>query len=169
MSESNRQKLWWVAGFVVLAHSVDVASTYSASPDLVGEWNLLHRQLHLGWTGLIAAKAVWATLAVIGYAFYLRFRTLCYPHALDRHNGFYRFFAFGPPQARRASDRQMAWLRTGIHLGYLLVGLHGLVLWAAIDNMLLGIGLSNVLQNLSEHGYHAFQAVLVTALTLARF
>jgi len=168
-SETIRRRLLPVALFVIAAHILDLASTLYVSPNLVGEWNILERHYELGIPGLIAAKAFWALLAILGYDFYLRHRTVCYPNANERHAPFYRYFALGPPIARRAADRQVTWLRLGIHVGYLLVGLHVLAIWAAFDNMLLANGLSFLLQNLSEHGYHLMQGVIVTALTLARF
>ncbi len=168
-SEPIRRRLLPIAIFVVLAHALDLASTLYVSPNLVGEWNILERHFELGIPGLIAAKFVWAFLAILGYDFYLRHRTVCYPNAHERHAAFYRYFAFGPPVARRATDRQVTWLRLGIHVGYLLVGLHVLALWAALDNMLLANGLAFLMQNLSEHGYHLMQGVIVTGLTLARF
>ena len=169
MNRRIRRPLVGVAAFVVAAHTIDLGSTLYAAPDLVGEWNILERSFALGFPGLLAAKALWAILAVLGYDFYLRYRTICYPSAHERHFGFYRYFAFGPPQARRESDRRIARLRTGIHLGYLLVGLHALCLWAALDNMLLAAGLSPMLADLSDHGYHLMQGMFVMSLTLARF
>ena len=170
MPESdNRSRLLLIAAFVVIAHTLDLASTLYAAPDLVGEWNILERHFELGLPGLIVAKALWGFLAILGYGFYLRYRTLCYPGGNERHFGFYRYFALGPPVARRASDRQLSWLRLGVHLGYLLVGLHALALWAAFDNMLIAAGQSHLLADLSEHGYHLMQGAIVTALTLSRF
>lgn len=168
-SYSSYSQLLPVAGFLIVAHTVDIASTIHASPHLIGEWNILERHFQLGFPGILAAKALWALLAILGYDFYLRHRTTCYPNSLERHLGFYRYFAFGPPQARRASDRVIARLRLGVHLGYLLVGLHLLAIWAAVDNTMLAAGQARMLENLSASGYHVMQGVIVGALTLARF
>ena len=63
----------------------------------------------------------------------------------------------------------IARIRLGIHLGYLLVGLHALAIWAAIDNMVLAAGHTRMLADLSSHGYHMMQGIIVTGLTFARF
>ena len=139
-SHSNIRPIIPVAGFLILAHTLDIASTIYASPHLVGEWNILERSFALGFPGIIAAKAIWSILAILGYDYYLRNRTLCYPNAAERHLSFYRFFALGPPQARRASDKAIARARLGIHIGYLLVGLNALAICAAVDKMLLAAG-----------------------------
>src|SRR5687768_6698595 len=114
-SSSSIRRILPIALFIIVAHTLDLASTIYAAPDLVGEWNILERHFDLGLPGLIAAKALWGLLAILGYDFYLRHRTVCYPNAHERHAAFYRYFALGPPIARRASDRQITWLRLGIH------------------------------------------------------
>ena len=68
MSLGDRRKLLCVAALVILANLFDLASTYFASPDLSGEWNILQRFFGLGWAGLVGAKLLGGWLAITGYA-----------------------------------------------------------------------------------------------------
>src|SRR2546423_11110480 len=97
MSATDRRRLLIVAALVLVANGLDLASTYLASPDLADEWNVLERLMGLGWTGLVCAKLIGGWIAIVGYAYYLRQRTACYPLPGATRSAFLRFFAFGRP------------------------------------------------------------------------
>ncbi len=170
MAASPRTKLLIVAALIILANLLDLASTYCASPDLAEEWNALERVFGLGWAGLIMAKLVGGGLAVAGYAWYLRYRTACYPPSGADFHGFCRFLAYGAPDSGPAMrSRPDAWRRVAMNLGYFWAGMQALVVWVAIDNLLLRYGISASMRRQSETGYHMIQSVVIAAAVLARF
>jgi hypothetical protein len=57
----------------------------------------------------------------------------------------------------------------GVNLGYFWAGMQGLVLWVALDNMLLRAGILFPFRQHSELGYHLFQSLVVGAVVLQRF
>jgi hypothetical protein len=169
MPRNSQIKLMVVSLLVVLANAFDLLSTWIASPDLANEWNVLHRHLGWGWAGLFGAKAVGATLAILGYAYYLRHRDACYPQpGLDR-SAFCRYFSFG---------RQASWIemqagipmgRTlGVNLGYFWTGMQALVVWVAVDNLLLKAGFVWGIRYWSEMGYHMLQSLIIAAGVITR-
>lgn len=165
-----RRKLLCVMVFVVVANAADLLSTFLASPDLADEWNILQRNFKLGWAGLIIAKLIGGSLAVAGYAYYLRYRDRCYPPARINAGAFRRHFSFG----RHVTAAEM-WsgipvgCHLGVNLGYFWAGMQGLVLWVALDNVLLRQGMVFPLRHISEMGYHMLQSAFVAGIVLWRF
>ncbi len=170
MSLRDRRKLFFVAALVLVANLFDLASTYYASPDLAGEWNVLQRFFGLGWAGLIGAKLFGGWLAILGYAYYLRHRQECYPGPGLGRVAFSRHFAFGG---------QVSWLQMQyriprpqhlwVNLGYFWAGLQVLIFWVALDNVLLRYGIVLKVREYSELGYHLAQSWIVAGLVLMRF
>jgi hypothetical protein len=156
--------------FVVAANAADLVSTFLASPDLADEWNVLQRNFKLGWAGLIIAKLIGGSMAAAGYAYYLRHRDRCYPSGGADSGAFRRHFSFG----RQVSAAEM-WAgipvgcHLGVNLGYFWAGMQGLVLWVALDNMLLRQGIVFPLRHMSEMGYHLMQSACVAGIVLWRF
>src|SRR5207249_1651898 len=66
-------------------------------------------------------------------------------------------------------SRRDAWRRLAVNLGYFWTGMQALVVWVAIDNLLLGRGLAVPLRHLSETGYHFGQSWVVAGFVLGRF
>lgn len=165
-----RRKALLILALVIAANVADLISTYLASPDLADEWNILQRHFNFGWTGLILAKLVGGSLAVAGYVYYLRYRDRCYPGPGANRPAFRRHFSFG----RQVTAAEM-WsglpigLHLGVNLGYFWAGMQGLVLWVALDNMLLRAGFVFPMRQMSEMGYHLFQSGVVAAAVLWRF
>jgi hypothetical protein len=165
-----RRKMLFVVVLIVLANCADLISTYLASPDLANEWNVLQRNFHLGWAGLIVAKAIGGLLAAAGYAYYLLQRDRCYPSPGATPPEFRRHFSFG----RQVPANQM-WSgipfgrHLGVNLGYFWTGMQGLVLWVALDNMLLREGIVFPLRYWSEMAYHLLQSGVVAIVVLWRF
>lgn len=167
-----RRKLYLVSVMVILANAADLASTWIVSPNLANEWNVLERTFGLGWLGIIGAKVIGGALAIFGYSFYLRRRNHCYPEPGANFSAFRRHFSFG---------RQLkgGWIdahrgipfgdHLGVNLGYLWAGMQMLVLWVALDNILLGYGIVFPLRHVSEMGYHMLQSAAVAVLVLWRF
>jgi hypothetical protein len=170
MPVPTRRKLFAVALVVVLVNCMDLLSTLYVAPDLENEWNILERHYGLGWAGIISAKVIGSLLAVLGYAYYLRHRDGCYPSPGVTRSEFCRHLSFG---------RQATWLEMqagipigthlGVNLGYFWAGMQGLVLWVAVDNLLLEWGIVFPLRYYSETGYHALQSVIVATLVCMRF
>jgi hypothetical protein len=170
MPVPTRSKLAIVAALIVFVNCLDLLSTLYASPDLANEWNILERQFGLGWAGIICAKIIGSLLAVAGYAYYLRHRDGCYPLPGATRSEFCRHLSFG---------RQATWLEMqagipigthlGVNLGYFWAGMQGLVLWVAVDNLLLSQGIVFPLRYYSETGYHTLQSMIVAALVCLRF
>lgn len=168
-----RRKMMLAAIVVVLANSIDLISTWVASPDLANEWNVLQRIFGLGWIGLFVAKFLGGALAIYGYSYYLRHRDACYPPAggapLDRE-AFCRHFSFG---------KQVGWVEMrmgipfgqhlGVNLGYLWVGMQLLVFWVALENFLLHYDIVFPLRAYTETGYHMLQSAIVAGIVLNRF
>jgi len=166
----ERQKLFLVAGLVLLANYLDLWTTYLASPDLAHEWNVLERYFDLGWTGLIGAKLIGGWFALFGYAYYLRHRTACYPPSGVDQDAFCRHFTFGTTfSPGNRPDRIPSRRHLGVHLGYFWAGMQMLIFWVALDNYLLQYGISHPLRQPSETVYHLFQSILVASAVLLRF
>jgi len=165
-----RRKMLFVLAMIVLANGADLFSTYLASPDLADEWNVLQRNFHLGWAGLVVAKTIGGLLAAWGYAYYLNQRDKCYPAPGVSPSEFRRHFSFG----RQVSKQEM-WSgipfgrHLGVNLGYFWTGMQGLVLWVALDNMLLREGIVFPLRYWSEMAYHLLQSGIVAVVVLWRF
>jgi hypothetical protein len=165
-----RRKALFVLLLVVFANAADLVSTFLASPDLADEWNILQRHFGLGWSGLIVAKLIGGSLAYAGYVYYLRHRDHCYPGPGLDAAGFRRHFSFG----RQATPGEM-WSgipvgrHLGVNLGYFWTGMQGLVLWVAVDNLLLRKGIVFPLRQWSEMAYHLFQSGIVALIVLWRF
>ncbi|HXG25014.1 MAG TPA: hypothetical protein VNJ09_10695 [Chthonomonadales bacterium] len=170
MSSKERAKLLLVAVTVVVANILDLLSTYIVSPDLTHEWNILHREFGLGWSGLIAAKIVWGMLAVAGYAYYLRNRIVCYPSPGIGCKYFYRYLVIGEPngQGEDSKDHHF-WQRILVTLGYLWAGMQIMLFWVALDNILLLYEIQCVLRQHTEFGYHMIQGIIVASFVLFRF
>ncbi len=170
MNTPIRRQALLVFALIVLANAADLVSTYLASPDLADEWNVLQRHFHLGWAGLFGAKIIGGSLAILGYYYYLLHRDRCYPPPGADPQAFRRHLSFG----RQVSVAEM-WggfpvgLHLGVNLGYFWAGMQGLVLWVAMDNMLLRQGIVFPLRNWSEMGYHLLQSGLVSVVVLWRF
>jgi hypothetical protein len=170
MQCSTRLKVLTVAALVIAANAADLLSTYLASPDLADEWNILQRHFNLGWAGLVAAKLIGGSLAIAGYVYYRRHRDRCYPEPGADFTTFRRHLSFG----KQVSSGEM-WRgipvgpHLGVNLGYFWAGMQGLVLWVALDNMLLRAGILFPFRVYSELGYHLFQSVVVGAVVLHRF
>jgi hypothetical protein len=159
-----------LAAMVVVANILDLASTRLASPNLANEWNVLERTFGLGWAGLIIAKLIGGAAAVLGYRYYLLHRKKCYPLPGRDMSNFCRYMALGHSGSFPSLFRsKKAWRRVGVNLGYFWAGLQALVLWVALDNMLLLYGGVNPIRNISETGYHLLQSWLVAGLVLCRF
>jgi len=169
MSPKDRRKLLIVAGSVLVANGLDLASTYLASPDLADEWNVLERLMGLGWAGLICAKLIGGWFAIVGYAYYLRNRGACYPPPGANRNEFLRFFAFGKPIALDGKSQTPKIKNLLLKLGYVWAGLQGLILWVALDNVLISRGFVHPFRRVSELGYHLAQSAVVGGWVLARF
>jgi hypothetical protein len=170
MSASDRRRLVIVAALILGANFLDLASTYLASPDLADEWNVLERFFGLGWAGLVCAKLIGGWFAIVGYGYYLRHRTTCYPPAGADGQSFLRFFAFGRPVAWLDGHYQSPKLMNlGVKLGYFWAGLQALILWVALDNLLLSYGIVMPFRRVSELGYHLAQSWIVALMVLARF
>src|ERR1043165_1207565 len=162
MNKQDRLKFWLVALIAIGANLYDLSSTYFASPRLVNEWNVLHRQLGLGWYGLIGSKIVGVSLALLGYAYYLRNRDLCYPAIWTDGIGFFRHFTFGRNIESLADDPRIPPLRhLGVLIGYFWAVVQILIVWVATDNMILRYGFYHPMRNYSEAGYHLMQAAIV--------
>jgi hypothetical protein len=165
-----RLQVFAVLALVIAANAADLLSTYLASPDLADEWNILQRQFNLGWAGLVVAKLIGGSLAVAGYVYYLRNRDRCYPAPGANQAAFRHYFSFG----QQVSGTEM-WRgipvgpHLGVNLGYFWAGMQGLVLWVALDNMLLRAGILFPFREYSELGYHLFQSLVVGAVVLRRF
>jgi hypothetical protein len=170
MPVADRRKLLFVGAVVLLANFVDLASTWLVSPNLAHEWNLLQRQFGLGWSGLIGAKLFGGLVAILGYRYYLVNRVRCYPPAGLSLSEFCRYIIFGRHESLNGpqSSRE-AWRRALVSLGYFWAGLQILVIWVALDNLLLGYGLVFPGRRLSESGYHLIQSWLIGALVFCRF
>ncbi len=170
MPVGDRCKLMCLTAMVVAANILDLASTRLASPNLANEWNVLERTFGLGWTGLILAKLIGGAAAVFGYRYYLLNRRTCYPSPGRDMSTFCRYMALGHSGSFPSLFRsKKAWMRVGVNLGYFWAGLQALVLWVALDNVLLLYGGVNPLRNISETGYHLLQSWLVAGLVLCRF
>jgi hypothetical protein len=151
-------------------NAADLATTYLASPDLALEWNVLHSKFNLGWPGLIVAKLIGGTLALLGYAYYLKHRDECYPKPGMDRSAFCRYFSFGRPAA---------WYEViagvpigpylGVNLGYFWAGMQLLVFWVALDNVLLHYGWFFPMRHVSELGYHLMQSAVIGVIVLCRF
>jgi hypothetical protein len=148
--------------FVVLANAADLASTFLASPDLAGEWNVLERWLGLGWAGLVIAKLLGGWLAVAGYAYYLRNRAFCYPPMRVDARAFSRWFLFGPPNVHIKRHTLCA-------LGYFWAGMQLLVVWVAADNIGIAYGVVSPLRGSSDLAYHLMQSWTVGLLVALRY
>jgi hypothetical protein len=119
---------------------------------------------------LIGAKLIGGLCAIAGYAYYLRYRTSCYPDPGLNFHSFSRYFTFG---------RNITWIETtfaapamrhcGVCVGYFWLGMQAIVLWVAFDNVLLAQGIVSPIRAISEIGYHAFQSLVIAGLTMARF
>ena len=166
MIGTGKRKLVLVTLFVVLANVLDLLSTYSASPDLAEEWNALNRVFGMGWGALISAKLIGGFIAVAGYAYYLRYRTDCYPPAGADRDTFYRHFALGRSDSQLSSGDTRHLVMS---LGYFWTGMQLLVVWVAIDNMLLKYGWVFPMRSVSELGYHLFQSAIIGFIVLVRF
>lgn len=166
MHRADLRRLAWFALFVALVNAADLASTYLVSPDLAAEWNVLQRWLGLGWAGLVAAKALGGALAVAAYAFYLARRADCYPAPGADMAAFRRAMAFG--DGSLADDARHR-LRLLVHLGYFWAAMQPLVLWVAIDNLLLSVGWFFPLRQQTELGYHLLQSAIIGWVAMARF
>lgn len=194
MEPAARRKLMYVASFVVLANTLDLLSTYAVSPNLAEEWNVLQRVYGLGWPGLVAAKLLGGGLAILGYFYYLRHRRECYPEPGASFRTFCRAFAYGtahhpapqshpmagpcgaPDESRRTPGELSgalgpvpALMHLGVNLGYFWAGMQALVVWVAVENILLGMGIAMPVRFWSELGYHMLQSAVVGGLVLARF
>lgn len=170
MTILERQKLCLVAALVLLANAVDLASTYVTSPDLKGEWNVLHRLFGLGWSGIIGAKIIGGWLAVAGYAYYLRHRTACYPAPGADRDAFCRHFSFGKPVSWIEALSGIPFGRhLGVNVGYFWAGMQLLIFWVALDNILLREGIVCPIRQYSEMGYHLTQSWAIAAIILTRF
>jgi hypothetical protein len=170
MQDSTRLKVLAVAILVIAANAADLISTYLASPDLADEWNILQRHFNLGWAGLVMAKLIGGSLAVAGYVYYLRHRDRCYPAPGMDRRVFCRHFSFGQQVTTAEMWRGIpVGPYLGVNLGYFWVGMQGLVLWVALDNMLLRAGILFPFRQYSELGYHLFQSLVVGAVVLRRF
>lgn len=170
MSSIERTKLLLVATTVIIANILDLLSTYLVSPDLTHEWNILHREFGLGWSGLVAAKTVWGLLAVAGYTYYLRNRPICYPPPGIGRRLFYRHLILGVSSntSENCKDYHF-WQRILVTLGYLWAGMQIILFWVALDNILLLYGIQCVLRQYTEFGYHMIQSIIIASLVLFRF
>jgi len=162
---SNTTKLYLLVGAIILANALDLASTYAVSPDLAGEWNILERQFGLGWPGLIGAKLVGCWIAAFGYAYYLRHRERCYGPAGADLGTFAHNITFGDG----TKDAPSQWLLLGVNIGYFWAGIQMLVIWVALDNILLRYNIYCPLRHVSELGYHLLQSLVVGGAVFARF
>jgi hypothetical protein len=146
---------------VVILNVVDLLSTYLASPDLSREWNVLHRRLNLGWSGLIGAKLIGGWLAVAGYGYYLRNRERCFPSPGLDGLQFSHCFLFGDDSAPQAGRTVGMSVRAFVTLGCLWAGMQIVLLWVAVDNLVLyhGIVLRTGLRQ--EWAYHIAQSMTV--------
>ncbi|MGC8667464.1 MAG: hypothetical protein ACP5VE_05055 [Chthonomonadales bacterium] len=194
MEPATQRKFTAAVFFVVLANTLDLLSTYMVSPNLADEWNVLQRVYGLGWPGLVAAKLLGGGLAILGYLYYLRHRLECYPPRGASFRAFCRAFAYGPPAhacadlvsdpPREAAVSQSetpaavrvraycstpSWMHLGVNLGYFWAGMQGLVVWVAVENILLTLGIAVPLRSWSELGYHMLQSAVVGGLVLLRF
>jgi hypothetical protein len=170
VSSVERVKLLLVAGMVIVANVLDLLSTYVASPDLTQEWNILHREFGLGWSGLITAKVIGGLAAVVGYAYYLQNRTLCYPPLGMSCLPFYRHIVANEINLQNANERDPHfWQRILVTLGYLWAGMQFILFWVALDNILLVYGIQCELRFYTELGYHMLQGVIIASLVLYRF
>lgn len=165
----ERQKLSLLAALVILANTIDLATTYAISPDLAHEWNILERYFDLGWPGLIGAKLIGGWFAIYGYAYYLRHRAACYPPPGADQESFIRYFAFGTPVPwTKCPDRFPSRRHLGVNLGYFWAGMQMLIFWVALDNFLLQYGISHPLRYPSELLYHLFQSAVIASGVLLR-
>ena len=199
MKPATKRKFLAVIAFITLANVLDLLSTYVVSPNLAEEWNVLQRVYGLGWPGLLAAKLLGGTLAILGYWYYLRHRRACYPPPGASFRTFCRAFAYGHspdilaahdhcstggvienPAEDSVSARAEAsevgrsceagrWTHLIVNLGYFWAGMQALVVWVAIENMLLGVGIAVPLRAWWETGYHMLQSGVVGGLVLVRF
>lgn len=176
MGVSERRKLILVTLFIVAANALDLFSTYLVCPGLEQEWNVLERWFGLGWAGLLVAKLIGGAFAVFGYAYYLRYRIACYPAetfdapAPRAFSTFCQHFAFG---------KNVSWLsqhwrrRNSRHLlvgtGYFWTGMQWMVVWVALDNLLLQYGFAWEIRRYSETAYHVLQSTSVASLVLMRY
>lgn len=158
-SSPRRSPVLWMGMVVFLINGMDLLSTWIVSPNLEGEWNLLQRVFGLGWLGLFAAKLIGGAMAVAGYSFYLRHRRNCFPlEKLQDYSSFVRFFTFGPEEPMLSPQ---GLTRLGVSLGYFWAAMQVLVLWVALDNMLILQGYFCPIRNVSEMGYHMLQSALI--------
>jgi hypothetical protein len=164
--QSARKKLWIASVIIVLINVLDLISTYLATPDLLMEWNILVRLLHLGWPGLIGAKLIGVSLAIYGYRYYLMHRTDCYPAYEAGLREFCRFFSFGRSDTTYATGSQR---HLWVNIGYIWAGLQLTVAWVTLDNFLLYFTHYYFpLRYHSEWAYQILQGSLVGTLILAR-
>lgn len=166
MDSACRRSIWMMVAVVVVLNSFDLFTTYLASPDLAREWNVLHRELNLGWAGLVGAKLLGGTLAVIGYWYYRMNRERCYPGPGLPPLEFCHHFLFGDDhnqQTRGLSDTVM---RAAVTLGFLWSGMQAVLLWVAADNLLIYRGVSWRSGASQEWAYHAAQSVSVAFAVL---
>lgn len=170
MSSPERAKLLLVAATVVVANILDLLSTYIVSPNLTYEWNILHREFGLGWSGLIFAKTMWGLLAVAGYAYYLRNRSACYPPPGTDRKLFFRHLALGEASGTGEDGKDHHfWQRILVTLGYLWAGMQIMLFWVVLDNILLVYGIHCGLRLHTEFGYHMIQSAIIASFVLFRF
>jgi hypothetical protein len=156
----HKKQVLQVGVLIVLVNVLDLLSTWVASPNLHGEWNVLHRVLQWGWSGLIGAKVIGVTLAVAGYAYYLQRRPELFPTCPMPIGEFCRVMLFG----QQGTDvRHLLALA-----GYMWTGLQLVVLWVAVDNLLLDYRITAPARIFSEGVYHMLQAVSVLAVVMVR-
>lgn len=165
-----RHKLYAISALVILANAADLLSTWYVSPNLANEWNVLERSFGLGWYGIIGAKMLGGLLAVLGYAYYLHHRDACYPQPGADSAAFRRHLTFGRQAGLIESQMGIPiGIHLGVNLGYLWAGMQLLVLWVAVDNVLLRFGIVFPLRHVTESGYHLLQSLIVGAFVLHRF
>jgi hypothetical protein len=152
---------------VVILNAADLLSTYLASPDLSREWNVLHRELNLGWAGLVGAKVLGGWLAVAGFRHYLRHRDRCYPVPGLAPLEFCHYFMFGDEGAARSRRVGGVAPRALVVLGFLWAGMQTVLLWVTADNLLLHYGVVLRTGAYDEWAYHTMQSVTVALAVLA--
>jgi len=103
----------------------------------------------------------------VRYGFYLRHRNTAYPAGGADLNRFCHHLSFGSSLGYLGPND--SWLRIGVSLGYFWAGMQALVVWVAIDNLLLRFGISVSVRQYSEMLYHMFQSCIIASIVLTRF
>jgi hypothetical protein len=167
MRSQYGRAMLFIFAVVVVFNGIDLYSTYLASPDLSREWNVLHRELNLGWAGLVFAKIIGGWLAVAGYGYYLRNRERCYPAPGLDFVQFCHFYLFGEEDDRCSARNRDTTMRALVTLGCLWAGMQIVLLWVAIDNLLLYHGIVLRVGMRQEWIYHVAQSMTVAFAVIA--